>query len=104
MKLETNCVGVDTTIMHENCEGLKQDAQKFQQFIDDLGALEQDLSNYWEGEDLNMLHAEFATFKSSMMEMPEVITSIASWGESASDAYESVTSKTITGINEIFRA
>lgn len=104
MRLDTENVGADTEVMAEICTELERESQTLISFVDDLGNLEKDLSNYWEGNDMETLHAEFANFRKSLEEMPEVISSIAKWGQSTSNEYDRVMSKTITSINEIFNA
>ena len=103
MKLQTtSSVGVETTVMYECCGELKTAASSLEGFINDLGQLEQDLSNYWEGEDMTMLHEKFSEFKNCLMEMPDVIMSIARWGESTTDAYADTMAKTKQALDGIF--
>lgn len=103
MNIGKGTVGADGAVLQENCQSLRAAAGELDTFVGDLATLENGLSEYWEGEDLEMLHAEFATFKKNLEELPEVISSIAGWGESTAEAYASAVGKTKASINEIFK-
>lgn len=102
MGVQVGSVGMNDKVLEECCDGLRRDAKELWGFIDELSALEQDLSSYWEGDDLDTLRSGFATFKSNLEELPETIESIAKWGESVMDGYNSLTEKTTNAFNEIF--
>ena len=103
MNIGSGTVGVDGAVMQEACQALRAAVGELNTFVGDLATLETSLSEYWEGEDLEILHTEFATFKKNLEELPEVINSIAGWGESTADAYASAVGKTKASINEIFK-
>lgn len=81
-------VGVATG-MTEVCDDLLKQASSIEGYINDLEALKNQLPNDWEGEDLETLLTEFASFKEKLDELPLVIKSIADWGFSAYEAYTS---------------
>ncbi|MBQ7780886.1 MAG: hypothetical protein IJ405_02565 [Lachnospiraceae bacterium] len=103
MNIGKGTVGADGAVLQENCQELRAAAGELDTFVGDLTALENGLSEYWEGEDLELLHTEFATFRKSLEELPEVISSIAGWGESTADAYDTAVGKTKTSFNQIFK-
>lgn len=73
--------------MVDTCENLNQRSQKIQGYIEELDRLKSQLPNDWEGEDLDMLMAEFEGFKEKLCEIPVVVKSISDWGLSAHEAY-----------------
>lgn len=103
MVLSSENVGMQSNVMEESCSGLHADSKTLEGFIVDLGTLEQGLSNYWEGEDIDSFHTEFAKFKENLEELPSVIDSIANWGESVMESYNEVTNKSTQMFNEIFQ-
>lgn len=90
-QLGSGTVGITSQVMQDCCSGLRKDVIALEQFISQLSTLEQNLSNYWEGEDMDEFHIEFANFAKDLQEMPPVIESIAAWGESAEAGYDNLT-------------
>lgn len=95
-------VGVSPDEMRSICADLRANSSELQTFIEELDALEKDLQNYWEGDDLTTFQTEFAKFKENLEEMPVVVESIAKWGESTVDAYEDVTIKSQNLFSQVF--
>ena len=73
-----------------------------QDYVDQISKMAADLENYWEGDDIDTLQAEFETFKVELNNISTVINSIASWGLSAHDAYMSSVQSSKTAISSIF--
>lgn len=96
----TNRLGVNAS-MGDTCTNLNTKAGKIQQCIEDLETLKNQLPNDWEGEDLDMLMAEFEGFKSKLTEIPIVVKSIADWGTSTCGAYMGHASRTADRISQI---
>lgn len=94
-------VGMNSETMEACCSGLRTESASLEVFVSELSTLEQDLSNYWEGQDMEDLHTGFTDFKNKLEEMPTVIESIAKWGESVVEGYNSVSSSTSTMLNTI---
>lgn len=82
----TGVVGV-TDRMVSVCEDLQQQSVKIQNYIEELESLKSQLSNDWEGEDLETLLTEFSGFKAKLDELPGIIKSISDWGLSTHEAY-----------------
>lgn len=95
-------VGVRTEDMEEVCSNLITQAGNIENFIDELEALKQELPNYWEGSDLETLIIEFQTFRNKLSEIPEIVTSIARWGDTTTDAYSDSSVSTSMKVSEIF--
>lgn len=95
-------VGVRTEDMEEVCSNLIAQAGNIENFIDDLEALKQELPNYWEGNDLETLITEFQAFRNRLAEIPEVVTSIARWANTTTDAYSDSSASTSMKVSEIF--
>lgn len=93
-------VGV-TDGMTDVCESLQQQSTQIQNYVEELEALKSQLSNDWEGEDLETLIAEFAGFKAKLDELPPVIKSIADWGTSTYEAYTDHAHNTSEAISSI---
>ncbi len=102
MNIGKGSIGTDEAVLRENCRGLRAEAEKLNTFVGDLASLETSLSEYWEGEDLELLHTEFASFKAKLEELPEIVNSIAGWGESTADAYTTQVNRTKSSITSIF--
>ena len=64
------------------CDSLSRQAGDIENYITELDNLKNQLSNDWEGEDLDNFMAEFEGFKQKLNELPIVINSIAKWGMS----------------------
>jgi uncharacterized protein YukE len=97
-----NGVGVEQSTMETACQGLRTDATAIQGYIDDIDRMVQTLPSIWSGNDLDTLVAEFAAFKQKLMELPVVVTSIASWGESTTACYVEQANKGEQAFSQIF--
>lgn len=95
-------VGV-TDGMADVCDNLQSQATQIQNYVEELEALKSQLSNDWEGEDLETLIAEFTGFKAKLDELPAVIKSIADWGMSTYEAYTDSAHNTSEAISNILR-
>lgn len=98
----TGVVGV-TDGMVGVCESLQQQSAQIQNYIEELESLKSQLSNDWEGEDLETLMTEFAGFKAKLDELPCVIKSIADWGLSTHEAYTDHAHKVSEAISAVLQ-
>lgn len=101
-QLGSGTVGITSEVMQECCSGLRKNVMELNEFVSQLSTLEQNLSNYWEGEDMEDFHVKFGDFKKDLEQMPVVIESIAAWGESADNGFTELTNRTMQGMNMIF--
>ncbi len=85
------------------CEDLQQQSVKIQSYIEELESLKSQLSNDWEGEDLDTLLTEFAGFKAKLDELPGVIKSISDWGLSTHEAYTEHAHKVSEAITSVLQ-
>ncbi|MDO4303360.1 MAG: hypothetical protein Q4D94_05540 [Bacillota bacterium] len=95
-------VGV-TDGMVSVCEDLQQQSVKIQNYIEELESLKSQLSNDWEGEDLDTLLTEFAGFKAKLDELPSVVKSISDWGLSTHEAYTEHAHKVSEAITSVLQ-
>lgn len=95
-------VGVSVELMEEKCSGLRTHSANVQDLITELNALKNQLPTYWEGEDLELFIEMFTDFESKLGEMPEVINSIAAWGEKLTDNYLLDQNRTTQAIRTMF--
>lgn len=86
------------------CDDLKNQSMQIQNYIEELDALKSQLSNDWEGEDLDNLLTEFASFKAKLDELPGVVKSIADWGSSVYENYTAHAKKVSSTITSVLHA
>lgn len=95
-------VGVSVECMNETCASLRSSSASVQDLIVELDGLKNQLPSYWEGDDLNLFIEMFTSFEAKLGEMPEVIESIAAWGENLTDNYMQDSLRTSNAIRSIF--
>lgn len=102
MSTNNSGVGVNSSQMEDVCRNLRSHSGEIANLIEDLDALEKTLPSVWEGDDIELLNEQFNKFKSELLQLPDVIASIAAWGEDTTNDYLADEVRSSASINELF--